>query len=515
MVLRYPDIHGIELMSAKWRWYDSLFILLFAYLLVLQIQAIWLFTIDDMYISLRYAKNWAAGNGLLWNLNAEPVEGYSNFSFVALGAISIILHINPVLTLKIAGFAGLLATCLFIFLISRFWFTKRESFIPCIWLLLYKGQVIWSVSGLETTVYQALISGSVYFAFRGLGYHFYPAPRGEFKTSGFVLSGLYLSFAGMTRPETPALMLLFFLLIGWDWNKLSGKKPWRGAVSFAVTIGLVFLPYFLWRWSYYGLLFPNSVYCKGFNGISYSLDLNYLKLIWPFAILALPACFYAQDRRHYFLWSPGIIYLLMLVNADPIVAFDNRLFLPAFALMLPLTLNGISYLLLSYFKKQDNYFRAALYVSSFFLALLFIPKMSLDAYRYFSQNPVHGEQLRKSVVQWLNTHAKNQDRVVLADSGLIPFLSGLTFIDSYCLNNKEMAQFPAVKRYELFCQQILEEKPQIIILTALIDKGKIIYTPGDSCLKPLLDVHKEYKLGGVFSFGSTESQYRYELFANF
>lgn len=124
--------------------------------------------------------------------------------------------------------------------------------------------------------------------------------------------------------------------------------------------------------------------------------------------------------------------------------------------------------------------------------------MSLDAYRYFSQNPVHGEQLRKSVVQWLNTHAKNQDRVVLADSGLIPFLSGLTFIDSYCLNNKEMAQFPAVKRYELFCQQILEEKPQIIILTALIDKGKIIYTPGDSCLKPFLDVHKEYKLGGVF-----------------
>lgn len=209
MVFRYPDLYGIELMSAKWRWYDSLFIVLFAYLLVLQIQAIWPFTIDDMYISLRYAKNWAAGNGLLWNLNAEPVEGYSNFSFVALGAISIILHINPVLTLKIAGFAGLLATCLFIFLISRFWFTKRESFIPCIWLLLYKGQVIWSVGGLETTVYQALISGSVYFAFRGLGYHFYPAPRGEFKTSGFVLSGLYLSFAGMTRPETPALMLLF------------------------------------------------------------------------------------------------------------------------------------------------------------------------------------------------------------------------------------------------------------------------------------------------------------------
>ncbi|HAT1894284.1 TPA: protein LphB [Legionella pneumophila] len=515
MVLCYLDFHGIELMSVKWRWYDSLFILLFVYLLVLQIQAIWPFTIDDMYISLRYAKNWAAGNGLLWNLNAEPVEGYSNFSFVVLGAISIVLHINPVLTLKIAGFAGLLITCLFIFLISRFWFAKRESLIPCIWLLLYKGQIIWSVSGFEMTVYQALISGSVYFAFRGLGYHFYPASRGTFKTSGFIMSGLFLSLAGMTRPETPALMLLFFLLISWDQNKLSGKRPWRGAACFAATILLVFVPYFLWRWNYYGLLFPNSVYCKGFNGISYSLDLNYLKLIWPFAILAFPACFYAQDRRHYFLWSPSIIYLLMLSNADPIVAFENRLFLPAFALMLPLTWQGISHLLLRYFKKQDHYFKAALYVSAFFLALLFIPKMSLGDYRYFSQNPVHGEQLRISVVQWLNTHARSQDKVVLADSGLIPFLSELTFIDSYCLNNKKMAQFPVVNRYELFCHQILEENPSIIILTSLTDKGEVIYTPGDACLKPLLDDNKKYKLSGVFSFGSADSQYRYELFANF
>ena len=43
------------------------------------------FTIDDTYISLRYAKNWASGAGLLWNINSPPIEGSSNFIFVVKG----------------------------------------------------------------------------------------------------------------------------------------------------------------------------------------------------------------------------------------------------------------------------------------------------------------------------------------------------------------------------------------------------------------------------------------------
>src|ERR1044072_10021322 len=109
-------------MNSRWRWYDSLFVLLFFYFFVLQIQAIWSFTIDDMYISLRYAKHWVDGNGLVWNLNEPSVEGYSNFSFVVLGAITLLLKGNPVLVLKIAGLIGLFFTCYFIYLISRFWF---------------------------------------------------------------------------------------------------------------------------------------------------------------------------------------------------------------------------------------------------------------------------------------------------------------------------------------------------------------------------------------------------------
>ncbi|MBL7479785.1 protein LphB [Legionella bononiensis] len=503
-------------MRSGLRWYDTIFVLVFFYLLVLQIQAIWPFTIDDMYISLRYARNWASGDGLLWNLDSPPVEGYSNFSFVVLGALSLVFNGNPIVTLKTAGFIGLVGTCCFLFLISRFWFTIRESLIPCIILLVYKGQIIWAVSGFETTVYQALICGSVYFIFRGQGYDLYPGGRGELRTFSFFIAGILLALAGMTRPEAPAFMILFFILICWDRPQTSLHRHRKGVLYFFVSLVLFYLPYFLWRWHYYGFLFPNSVYCKGFTeGFLYELDLNYLKLIWPFVILALPAFIKAWDKRYFFLCLPSLAYLIMLRDADPIVAFDNRLFLPAFTLFIPLAYKGLDQLNLSLFKKKETFTTFALYLVICAVLTLFLPWMSLAQYRYFSENPVRGEQLRMSVIQWLNANARIDDRVVLGDSGMIPYLSKLHFIDSYCLNNLSMTQYPGQQRYDQFCHQILFERPEIIILTSFIKDGQVFYAPSDACLKAVLDNQTDYKLTRSFTAENPDSEYRYEMFTNF
>jgi len=492
---------------------DSVFIALFLYLFILQIQAIWPFTIDDMYISLRYSRHWVVGDGLLWNVHAPPVEGYSNFSFVVLGAIALLLSVDPVFVLKAAGVIGLFFTCVFLFFISRFWFEKRLSLLPCIGLLLYKGQIIWAASGLESSVYEALICGSIYFVFKGLGYEFFPHTRGEPKFSFFIWAGFLLSLAGMTRPEAPALIALLFLLMCWDKPKLALKKHWQGMALFTLPLMLIYLPYFIWRWHYYGLIFPNSVYCKSFSSdFSALLDINYLKFIWPFAVFALPAGILSKDKRLYFLLFPSFIYLLMLLSADPVVAFDNRLFLPAFALLLPLTLLGISDAILLCLKQRDYVYCLSLYIASFCFALFFIPWMTLADYRYFSKSPIEGEQLRKRVIQWLSKNTASGDSVVLADSGMIPYYSDLNFIDSYCLNNALMSQYPKKHRYALFCNQMLLAKPKIIILTSLIENGKVIYTPSDVRFKVLLTQQSGYKLSETFSSKDPDSIYRYELF---
>lgn len=502
-------------MKSELRWYDSILILLFLYLLVLQIQAIWPFTIDDMYISLRYSRNWADGHGLLWNVNAPPVEGYSNFLFVALGALILFLKGDPIIALKIAGLMGLYVTCYFIYLISRFWFTKRKSLLPCLCLLFYKGQIIWAISGLETAVYQAFICGSVYFCFRGMGYQFFPEARKTSENVYFIFAGLFLALAGMTRPEAPVLMILFFILLCWDRPNQEMKSYWQGIFLFCFTLTLFYGPYLIWRITYFGFLLPNSVYCKGLSNNSVPiLDINYLKLVWPLAFLALFACIQSKDKRHYFLWLPSVIYLIMLANSDPIVAFYNRLSLPAFVLLLPLAFQGLSALIYAFWQKRDFAFEVLFYLSFFVMVLFFIPKMSLEDYRYFAQNPIRGEQLRVKVVDWLNRHMTPGDSVVLADCGLIPYLSHLNFIDSYCLNNLAMAHYPEKQRYELFCDHILHQKPAVIILTSLIEQGRVIYTPSDVCLKKLLNKQDNYTLSQVYVTNNPDSSYRYEIYTN-
>lgn len=503
-------------MNKCWRWYDLLFVPLFIYLLIAQVQAIWPFTIDDMYISLRYASNLAGGHGLLWNTNTAPVEGYSNFSFVLLGALSLILKLNPVVVLKLAGWLGLYVTAVFIFLISRLWFDIRTALIPCIFLLLYKGQIIWAVSGLETTVFQALIAGTVYLLLRGLGYNTYPQTRGRPHRGYSFCAGLLLALAGLTRPETPGLMLLFGLLALWDKGNAEYRKDyWRALISFLIPLAVIYLPYFAWRWHYFGYLFPNAVYCKGFVGHSFELIEQYLYCSWPLMLLSLLVLCYAKDRKGYFLLLPSAVYIVMLINSDPIVAFDNRLFLAAWMLLLPLAVQGISLLLLFYFKEQDSIYQGCLFFLSFLFIWFFMPMMSLADYHYFSKRPVLGERLRAQVVSQLNILGERANPVVLADAGLIPYYSKLQFTDSYCLNNFAMAHSPEHLRYEQFCQQMKKQRPPVIILTSLSEAGKVIYTPADVCLKKMIKADSGYKLLNSFHLRDENALYRYELFVNF
>jgi hypothetical protein len=496
-------------------WVDYIALFLFFYLFVLQLYSIWPFTIDDMYISLRYARHWAAGDGLLWNLSEPPVEGYSNFSFVVVGALSILLHLNPVNVLKSLGVIGLLFTIIAVYVLGRFMFDRRMSYVPCLTVLLFQGQVIWAASGLETTVFQALICGALVCLLRGMGYVSHPGECRHSDSKFLIASGLLLSLAGMTRPEAPVWMLLFFGLLVWDigsFKKEGGSR--KHVVYFCATIIITFVPYFLWRWHYYGRLFPNSVYCKGLlTTHSNELNWNYIQLIWPFVLLALPACVRARQKWYLFLGLPSIAYLLLLIHADPIVAFDNRLFLPCFILLLPLSFQGLNILLLHVFQQKDTYFYTAVLLVWGLVNLLFLPKMTLSEYRFFSKNPIQGEQLRAEVLAWLHQHAQEGDRVVLADCGMIPYWSDLDYIDSYCLNNAAMTQYSSKHRYQYFCERIMQQQPKMILLTSLTEQGKARYTPSDACFNVLLKQHPEYKLVKVFATKDNESVYRYQLFA--
>lgn len=501
-------------MSAKQRIAVVILSVSFIYLFFLQIEAIWPFTIDDMYISLRYAKNWTDGLGLVWNSNELPVEGYSNFSFVVIARIALMMGFNPVIALKSLGVVGLLLSCLALYQLARFWFLARLALVPSLWLLAYKGQIIWSVSGLETTLYQSMILFSVVFVFNGLGYRPYPMSRANYHLPSFVKAGLLLAIAALTRPEAPALVALFAGLLFFHCSTLKWRPLAQCLFLFCGAFLILYFPYFMWRLHYFGRLFPNPIYCKGITGaLDWTLDKQYLRLVWPLLLLAIPAVWKSRDKRHYFLWLPSVLYSVLLMGASPVVAFDNRLFLPAFALLLPLALQGLHVLLGKMLKRTDEVLDAALYAAACFLVIFCIPMMSLAGYRHFTQNPIAGEHLRENVLSWLENNTHPTSRVVLADSGLIPYRSRLTFTDSYCLNNAAMTQHSSVGMYQRLCNSVLNEKPDVIILTSLAHDAKITYTPADDCLSKRLISNSDYQLQALLSAGNRAALYRYEIYS--
>ena len=79
----------------------------------------WHFTIDDAYITFRYAGNLARGHGPVYN-PGERVEGYTSFLWMLLMAVVSAIGWDPVIAAKVLGTACSLLTLLVTYRLARF-----------------------------------------------------------------------------------------------------------------------------------------------------------------------------------------------------------------------------------------------------------------------------------------------------------------------------------------------------------------------------------------------------------
>jgi hypothetical protein len=250
-----------------------------AMLLAANMWRVHTFTIDDSFISYRYARNLARGLGLVYNAG-EHIEGYTNFLFTVILAGGIKLGIDPELLSKGIGASSAFGALGLTFAISGR--LRAYQTLPCVatWLLastiVFSG---WSVFGLETGFFLCLVLGGTYLLLRESGNFGHeqapaatgasgsgprsslvaaaeaPAPRPSFV---FPWSGVVFALAGLTRPEAP----LFFLLL----TPFLGRRFFtkENALRYALFVGPVLLHY-LWRHSYYGAWIPNTAMAKTGN----------------------------------------------------------------------------------------------------------------------------------------------------------------------------------------------------------------------------------------------------------
>lgn len=239
------------------------------------------FLMDDAFISFRYAENLVTGHGLVFNRIGDPVEGYTNFLWTLLFAGVLYLKLDPVITAKVFGSLLSLLGLGLTYRIARTingktgeweggevgeFENRREGEsekggienLWAVWPLLFLATsgsfAAWAMGGLETHLVTALnlLALQSYF------------------TAHFLTSAIFFTLASLTRPDAILLWGAVFFMHLFGRVKERRKEKEKGRITSDYLFLLLplggFSLFWIWRWQYYGSLFPNTFYMKTGGG---------------------------------------------------------------------------------------------------------------------------------------------------------------------------------------------------------------------------------------------------------
>jgi hypothetical protein len=250
---------------------------------------------DDAAISMRYAKNLAAGNGLVWNAGGERVEGYTNLLWVVYMAF---FHLLPIPASKI-GLAIQISGA--IFLAGNLFFAKKiAEHLSSHNLLVTAIAVLftafcyplnnWSLQGMEVGVL-ALVT--TFAAWRTL-----LAMR-----AGRPIPGVFALLGAATLIRLDAAVVYLVILLAVLWFDAPNR---RGNLLWGLALLVLFLGgQTVFRLWYYGMPLPNTYYLK-MTGVpaSYRIARGLFVLgqtLWQmnWAVIALPltVLFFRRDHE--------------------------------------------------------------------------------------------------------------------------------------------------------------------------------------------------------------------------
>lgn len=231
---------------------------------------------DDAFISFRYARNLINGHGLVFNVG-ERVEGYTNFLWTVMIAAGMKLGAEPIKQANVLGMISFGCTGLVMAWIARRLGDSRNAALAIPFaaaaFLAHLDSQVFATSGLETMWTTLLVT---------LGFALTVTADSPRKHA---LAGLTLTLAALSRPDAllfPVLASGAVLLWSRQWFR---AFFWQG-----LPLVLIYVPYWLIRYSYYGDPFPNTYYAKsawlpwytqGWKYLSLYLEAYKLFWVWP------------------------------------------------------------------------------------------------------------------------------------------------------------------------------------------------------------------------------------------
>jgi len=439
------------------------------------------FTVDDSFISLRYAENFAAGKGLVYNAG-ERIEGYSNLlwtlllgAFAKAGVTQQASPLKLLIAAKVMGLAFAIGTMVVLtWLIYRIrrdqeWGDHSDLIaLAAICTSATYSFPVWSVSGLETPMcafFVTLAGALMVVALRSFGETGKP-PQGL-----LVAAGLCFGVLTLVRPEQFfiwALAMAAFLGIA--------PRALRSALlrSAAVTLG-VYAAVLAWRWSYYGALIPNSVTSKTGGGL-FTLMLGFKYALGGLAsivgIVALGFLGLPRLLRGHLDWQ----FLAIYCGAFTVFVFASggdwmpgfRFFVP----MLPLLwVLGIGSLLAFVSSAQPRVgplpvagIVLALAASSFSVGRVLV-RAQLEFPTGFKGIQWQASPTLIVVAREIGRIAPPGSLLALFEAGYVPYFNpNLRIVDLSGLMDRTIARLPGRHMYKLTADYFLKRAPDYYLM---------------------------------------------------
>jgi hypothetical protein len=430
------------------------------------------YVVDDAFISMRYAVNWAHGYGPVYN-PGEHVDGYTNFLWVVLLALS-----------SSAGFDLFFATFYLSYSFSVcslalvIWLIRRhplgKGFLPSSIAVLVLGLnpvfVRSEIERLETALFIMLVLASM----ARLWY--------ETQTTARVYpwSGLLLALVTLTRPDGILYVPLFGLWAIWQfrqkgssWQKI-GQWVLGSSILFVLPVGI----WFVWHWSYYGAPLANTFYAKAGGPLDIRIErgLDSLDRWWNLtgSILLLAAILIAMtalapNPAWWALLSLAVLCRIgfHLYSGGSYIGF-LRFLTPAFPMLAGMA--GISFAAIWRSASRSHVAKIPTLV---LLIGLFIGTSNLpDTGSFYSaaQNAMRG-LIRGHIAlgKHLAEIAPSEASIAIQDAGAVPYYSGLTTIDIVGLNDAHIAHLEGDLYQKTDVAYVLSRKPTYIVLVSTED----------------------------------------------
>lgn len=451
-----PDSRPVEasntataVISRKEFWTGTILIVILAGIFIYNVHRNFILP-DDAFISFRYAENLVEGEGLVWN-SGERVEGYTNFLWVLLMAGAMWLGVEPEVTSValnlLAGSAILVAIY---FLSARFYGSRSPlNWVAPLLLATSSSFTAWCSGGLATMFFTCAVFLAVVAFLR----------EREQRQKWPLMSSLLFSVASLTRPEGP----LFFAIAGVYFiiDLVRRKRTVKAALVWGAPYMVIVGSHFLWRFSYYGFLFPNTFYAKvpgamwaqGLRYYSAFFETYHAQWFLPLALLSV-------------VWRPRFVNALfgtiVLAYGTYVAAVGgDYLEFRFLVILLPylywLTVDGISRLAYApNGEPRPAVAKVVAVVCAMALVLttatgsvkgesladlLRLGTASLDFIRADTERrTVQGRFLAELIDEGLLPY----DTVIcVGAAGIVPYYSGLPTVDRLGLNDVEIAHMPS------------------------------------------------------------------------